>query len=362
MQNTLPPSSRSIRTRLRTLFTFIVGTYIVGVVVYFILRLLLGDRFWPLSLVNTFAYMLFCPLLILLPLALIFRMRLNALRLVPLVLVGGLWFAPYYLPKTPEPASGETLRVFTFNVWRGNVSVPESAAWIENQQFDIVFLQEVIPFHEEKTFRALAEQLPHHVAQQDGFRWSGAPNANITYSRYPILEAKTVDLQTPDTANPIRVVLDVNGQRIAVYNLHLAWPGGNSRIQIPGWINNFFLGVLLGFNDRVRNNQIAHLIEHLKAEPYPYIVAGDFNTSDQSPTYNAMADIMRDSFREAGQGWGGSWPVSSTRGLPAFLPPVIRIDYIWHSDSLRTIEAQQAPPLGSDHLALLATLALPPQP
>jgi endonuclease/exonuclease/phosphatase family metal-dependent hydrolase len=125
-------------------------------------------------------------------------------------------------------------------------------------------------------------------------------------------------------------------------------------------LNNFYARAVLGYSDKLRNAQINSLLDHLKVEPYPYIVAGDFNTSDQTPTYNLLASHLHDSFREGGTGLGASWPVSSARGLPGFIPPLIRIDYIWHSDSFQTISAQQGPPLGSDHLALTATLALLP--
>lgn len=67
---------------------------------------------------------------------------------------------------------------------------------------------------------------------------------------------------------------------------------------------------------------------------------------------------MNDSFREAGVGLGTSWPVSRMRGLPWFIPPLIRIDYIWHSDHFRAVMAQQGPERGSDHLPVLATLAM----
>lgn len=352
------PSTHKLGSAFKTLFTLIVALYIAAVACYLILRALLGDRFWPLSLVNTFAYFLFLPLLFLLPLALLLRARRNALRLVPLLLIGGLWFAPYYLPKTPAATEGHLLRVLTFNVWGGNKRMGEAMDWVNASGADVVLLQEVVPFYAQKLLPNLYERYPYHFSQEDLLRWDGSPNANITLSRYPILDMQVVDLHTPETADPLRIVLDVNGQQVAVYNVHLAWPAREPRWPIPRALYSLPLQVALGYDDRARNNQIAHLLDHLKHEPLPYIVAGDFNTSDQSPTYQALAAHMNDAFRAAGRGFGGSWPVSSARGLPGFLPPLIRIDYIWHSDHLRAVEAGQGPPLGSDHLALLATLAL----
>ncbi|MCZ2094787.1 MAG: hypothetical protein LC121_00665 [Anaerolineae bacterium] len=79
--------------------------------------------------------------------------------------------------------------------------------------------------------------------------------------------------------------------------------------------------------------------------------------SDQRPLGD-LAAVMRDSFREAGYGLGTSWPAAQAFGIPPLIPPLVRIDYIWHSDEFRTLAAAQGPYLGSDHLPLYATLAL----
>jgi vancomycin resistance protein VanJ len=349
---------RKLGSFLKTLFTLTVLLYLAALVVYLLLRTLFGDRYWWLSLVNTFAYFLFLPSLILLPLALLFRMRGNALRLAPAALIAAMWIAPYYLPRTAQPEPGVRLRALTFNVWGGNRSIDQAIAWVKDSDADIVMLQEITPRFAENALSPLFDLYPYLSSQEDDLRWRGAPNANVTFSRYPILSSEEINLEVPGTANPHRLVIDVEGQPVAVYNVHLAWPGGNPRFNPVDWADNFYTRMIIGYNDSLRNQQIAALLDYLKAETLPYIVAGDFNTSDQSPTYNRLAAQMRDSFKESGRGLGGSWPVSSARGLPSFIPPLIRIDYIWHSDAFQAVEAYQAPPLGSDHLGLVATLNL----
>jgi endonuclease/exonuclease/phosphatase family metal-dependent hydrolase len=187
--------------------------------------------------------------------------------------------------------------------------------------------------------------------QPDNTRWGG----NFTLSRYPIVTTENVDLGVADSPAPIRTVIDVNGQQIAVYTVHLMWPVDDDAITVKGLA--FYAQVAQGFDDTLRNQQIDNFLTYLKKEPYPYIIAGDFNTSDSSVTYTKLAGAMHDSFAEGGQGLGGSWPVAVARGLPAWLPPLIRIDYIWHSNGLRTIHAWQGEETGSDHIPLLAELA-----
>lgn len=321
---------------------------------YLALRGLFGDSLWWLSFINTFAYVLLLPLVILLPLALLSQTPQTLVRLLPVMAVGGVWFAPYYLPKAPAAAGGVPLRVVTANVWGNNHDLSTIEDWVRSTDADLVLLQEISPAHAQANLPGLLDAYPYQANQADLSRWG----SNTTLSRYPIVETSEVDLGVANQPELVRVVVDIQGQRIAVYNVHLAWPGGDSRVPLPARIQNPYLHMALGFNDRPRNQQIEQLLRHLQDEPYPYIVAGDFNTSDHSVIYGQIAVQMKDSFREAGNGLGKSWPVSRTRGLPGIIPPLVRIDYIWHSDAFQTLQAEIGPAIGSDHLPVLATLEL----
>lgn len=336
----------------RHLLTLTAGLYLLAMLAYLALRLLYGDRFWWLSLMNSFAHLLFLPLVPLLALVLLARARAAALSLLPLAVVGGVWFAPYFVPKLPPAAaSGDSLRVMTLNIWGNNNDHTRLAAGLRDNPADILLLQEVYTAFAWNYLPELLDIYPYQTTQTDTAGWS----SNFTLSRYPILEQTYFDFPEPGKRMPLRTVIDVNGQPVAVYNVHLAWPARRApRFGLPA--NNFYLNAAFGFDDSTRNDQIAYLIERLQTEPYPYIVAGDFNTSASSATYQRLAAIMHDSFREAGTGLGTSWPVSAARGLPALLPPLIRIDYVWHSDDFRAVEAYAGPYLGSDHLPVLATL------
>lgn len=339
----------------RRLLTWAASLYALVMVVYLVLRLVFGDGFWWLSLLNTFAHFLFLPLMPLLALVALVRSRIAALRLLPLAVIGGVWFGPYLLPKAQSSEVGITLRVLTFNVWGNNHDLRPIEAWIRESQADVVLLQEVSPAYAHSELRHLLDLYPYQSGHSDPTRWGG----NLTLSRYPIMAEEQFDLQASNAPIPQRLLLDVEGSPVAVYNVHLAWPVSDPRLPLP--VDNLYLRVLLGYDDSTRNRQITNLIEHLQNEPYPYIVAGDFNTSASSVTYQRLAAVMVDSFSEVGVGLGATWPVSASRGLPTLVPPLIRIDYIWHSHHFQTITAKRGPHLTSDHLPLLATLNLPTQ-
>lgn len=339
---------------MRRLLGFGVNIYLALLAIYLLLRGLFGDGFWWLSLLNTFAYAWFTPLAVLMPLALVLRHKQAAWRLMPVLALGGLWYAPYYLRRPVDVPAGKVISVVAANVWGHNHDLSRVENWLRTADADLAILQEISPSYTTTTLPGLLDMYPYQASAMDDHRWGG----NITLSRYPILSREYVDLGLPKATFPLRVVIDVQGQPVAVYNIHLAWPGGTPRLPLPRRLQTVYMQVLLGFDDDMRNQEIQRLLQHLETEPYPYIVAGDFNTSDQSATYGQIAVHMTDSFKAVGTGFAGSWPVSTARGLPGFLPPLIRIDYIWHSAAFRALDAHIGPAIGSDHLPVRATLTL----
>jgi vancomycin resistance protein VanJ len=106
---------RKLFRPVRVLLIGVTGSYALGLALFLVLRILFGDRFWWLSLLNSFALLGFLPLFILLPLALLSKARPIFILNVALALIGVLWFGPYYLPKAHAAPSGLALRIVTFN-------------------------------------------------------------------------------------------------------------------------------------------------------------------------------------------------------------------------------------------------------
>ncbi len=328
------------------------GLYLLFTLIYLVLRFTIQDRFWWLALVNAFAYLIFVPLPFLLLLALLARSRRAFLSLLPIILLILLWFGPRFLQKNTLTPDSTILRVMTNNVWRLNPTPEAITQLIVTAKPDIIFLQEVQLSTQGDALAPLNTDYPYQSSLIDEIRIHLYTAANITLSRYPLVISEKIDLQLANMPTIYRDVIEVNGQRIALYNVHLITPfTENPRLPIG---DNYFAKVALGYDDEARNQQIATLMAYLKTEPYPYIAAGDFNLSDLSMTYGNINGQMRDSFSEAGVGLGYSWPVSRALALPDFLPPLVRMDYIWHSDELQTLKAWQGEFVGSDHLPQFA--------
>lgn len=330
------------------------GLYLLSILIYLLLRFTLQDGLWWLGLVNTFAYIIFLPLPFLLLLALLARSRRAFLSLLPVIFLLLLWFGPRFITKNVAP-DGTILRVMTNNVWRLNPTPEVVADLITIAKPDIVFLQEVQLSTQGDALVPLQNDYPYQSSLIDEIRIHLYTAANITLSRYPFVISEKIELNVANMPNIYRDVIEVDGQRIALYNIHLITPfSENPRLPIG---DNYFAKVALGYDDEPRNQQLAALLAYLKTEPYPYIAAGDFNLSDLSMTYGSISGQMRDSFSEVGSGLGYSWPMAEALALPDFLPPLVRMDYIWHS-GLQALSAWQGAFVGSDHLPQFADFTL----
>jgi endonuclease/exonuclease/phosphatase family metal-dependent hydrolase len=287
------------------------------------------------------------------PLAILFRQRLAFFQLLPFVALGAVWLGLQYLPESQVVAADTRLKIVTFNVGGNNSRLDAAQAWLREVDANVVLLQEIPESYAQGGLSVLEDVYPYQFVQDTDTRFRG----NAVLSRYPFIKTENFDLAGDGTPSQQRVIINFGAKTTVLYNIHLSMPvTGSPRFDLSN--DNALLHMAVNFDDSSRNQQIARLLAQIETEPYPFVMAGDFNTSAQSVTYNTLASQMRDSFQEAGTGLGGNWPVAVNGELPEFFPALFRIDYIWHSDEFRAVQANVGPKLGSDHLPLVATLGI----
>ena len=321
------------------LIALLIAGYILLLIIYLAMRLLIADAPWWLALLHNFTPYYFLPLVVFALLSLLMGAKRLLVWCVLLLLIAFIWFIPPTLPKSLPQPEGNQIHMVTMNVYPHNETPEQIVAWVREIKPFIVVLQELNPNIME-TISELEDDYDYHIAQPD---W----RSRAIYSKLPIIESgevPTLELKH------LRVVIDMNGREIALYNVHLDMPA-DSQVQINA---PFLPAFVTQYNESRRNNQIEALIAHLKTEELPYIVAGDFNTSDFSPVYGTLAANMQDAYREAGTGFGFTWPAGEAEELSSDIPLLLRLDYIWHSNSIRTVSIVTGPELGSDHLPLSA--------
>jgi endonuclease/exonuclease/phosphatase family metal-dependent hydrolase len=217
---------------------------------------------------------------------------------------------------------------------------------LQETDADVVALVELSKINAARLERDFADMYPHQVLVGDGTRGKGL------LSRYPILSSEVFRIET-ERPN-IHAILDVKASPVEVYVVHPPSPDFNRAL-------NFYVP------DPANRAEVELLMARAAVDSpnTPSLLLGDFNFTDQSPTYRYIRDHgYRDAFRERGFGFGGTFRqryLYLGGGQYVWLwrdPAITRIDYIWYSPQFTPVRAFVGGKGYSDHAAVIADLRL----
>jgi endonuclease/exonuclease/phosphatase (EEP) superfamily protein YafD len=340
-----PAPQRHILLRIiQRILIVVAGVYALGLGAFLASRELLAGEWWFALLIN-FTPLYFLPLLVLIPLTLYWRARVVNVLLVALLVYAVILFGRYYLPKQVAPSAESTLvTLTTFNMSDRNEEPGVVPNWLREQDADIVLLQEAPPEWVNRGIDDLRDLYPY----QAGYILANDTNGAVILSKYPLRALH-------ESESYFRAAVVIGAQPIALYNVSLTTPV-QGKPREPIYLRNRWITAIWdmawGYDDSARNRELDVLLRDVENEPLPVIIAGDFNMSDFTPNYDLWLSRLRDSFREAGHGFGGTWPLFKQVPTPGF----VRLDYVWHNSALPATQAELGPYLGSDHLPLSVTL------
>ena len=325
----------------------LVATLAAGYALMFVVLQLAFASPWshadPLGLINTLGLWLYLPLPFVLLVAVALRTRAALLLLVPLV-----WFVVEYGSLfVPHSSSqqGLTLQVMTWNVLFENRDVAGVADAIRAEQPDIVTLQELGPALSDGLARELQAEYPYMLlAPQSNTRGLGI------LSRFPLE-------QVPPYADPTGncrcqdVWIRIGEQRIEIVNVHPSVPHISSTM-----IGRRHVPIALDTSQHERT--IGLVLDRVERRRGPLLLMGDFNMTDRQPAYQRVRGLLGDAYRDAGWGFGLTYP--NARGVGRIrLPPIIRIDYVFYSPEWSVLGAWNGARPSSDHRYLVSRLVLP---
>lgn len=223
----------------------------------------------------------------------------------------------------PEDAQDFTMmsynvRLFNLYEWLPDRGIPAKiTAFIKEQKPDILCLQE---YSKQAVGDTAFRQYKHKFI----FSKKGQTEQAI-FSKFPIIN--TGDIEFPGSANNA-VFADIKKGKdtLRVYTMHL------QSIKISPDIHEaideekgkmIFKRISAAFEKQQLQGE---MVEKHKSEcPYPMIICGDLNNSAFSYVYRSVKGKMKDSFEEAGKGFGKSY---NFKYYPA------RIDYIFTDKSI----------------------------
>lgn len=259
------------------------------------------------------------------------RLAAVAAPLVLATLGPTLW---QWRPKAAPSTRGETLTVMSVNLLNRNQTPGPILAEITAADPDVLLLQEYTPHWHRAVQAAVGSTYPHQswVIRDDSYGLA-------VYSRRPFVEPVSQTVALGDATEPqIRAVIELAGQNVTLYNLHLTLPLGLDYLAHG-------------------RREVADLLDLLMDRTGPVLIAGDFNFTEHSPQAAALARAgMTDAQSRYGVGRGATWPVNSfLRWLPG-----LRLDHIYLSEPLVCTAIRTGQGYGSDHRPVVATIAMQP--
>ncbi len=304
----------------------------IAFLVHWALRWLAGEHLFVVFVFNILIPWLALVFLPLTLIAVILGKRLLGTVLSLVFILAFYPYAPLFLPVHSNlPTTEKGIRILSFNIWRHNANYEAVVAVIKQYRPDIAILQEVSPeaigIIRSTGATIYGDGYPPKILYSENLQ-------RAVISRYDVAPANSLP-------NNKRLVQDVLVQtpytRIIIWNIKASTPLRDRSTQL---------------------SEAEFLVRHSRNLNLPLIVAGDFNATEQSASYDTLNRYLQDAFHRAGWGFGFTFPSRVRRRIGVF-GPLARIDHIFLSAHF-SVHKAKTPKIftGSDHLPVFAEISL----
>jgi endonuclease/exonuclease/phosphatase (EEP) superfamily protein YafD len=259
--------------------------------------------------------------------------------------------------ENPQQNTQSGLKIASYNVamFKRETSgfmAQDILAEMRRQKVDVLCIQEYNEVSgDKKNSESYKEYFPYMQLGR---------NDMVIFSRYPITANKTILFE--DTNNSAMWAdIDVKGTEYRVFNVHLETTGINRTLHKAGKMlaqhrevdSNRLFNAIMGnymMGMMFRSGQAITIANEKRQSDKPTILCGDFNDVPYSFVYNTVKGDMVDGFKECGAGW-----MYTYRGMKK---QPVRIDYIFHDESIKGISYYRTDLTYSDHFPVFMKIAL----
>ena len=314
-------------------------------------------KFWVMTLFG----LLYLPFLVLnLALLVIAIIRHSKMIWVPIValLPSLLLFGGHFQLGTSVPPGPDDIKIVSYNVGRFNFGGNADAcrdsifAFLHRQDADIICLQEVSSRGKESFADLFHKNFKGYDVEYYSYTGKSGSYGNVTLSRFPLKNKGKIVFER-STNMAVYGDYDLGGRTVRVYNCHfqsynisLASIGRSLRSNASETVKD--TEDKMRFSLTLRPKQVDAVIKDIRDCRLETFVAGDFNDTPMSYTYWKLSRGRRDSFKDAGKGFGATY---------SMLGPLLRIDYILSPESMRATSHKVVKLSYSDHYPVIATFA-----
>jgi len=269
------------------------------------------------------------------------------------------YIGTYYQPSIFGNDDGKKqngLRIATYNVAMfgretSGFMAQDILAEMRNQKVDVFCIQEYNEVSGDKNnSESYHDYFPYMVKGRDDM---------VIFSRYPIVKHDKLEFEESNNS-VMWADIDVNGNEYRIFNVHLETTGINRTLRKAGKLmaqnqevnSNRLLNAIYGnymMGMYFRSGQAIMVANEMRQSPNPIILCGDFNDIPYSFVYKTMLGEMVDGFKECGKGW-----MYTYRGGKK----AVRIDYIFHDQSLKGLEYYRSDLTYSDHFPVFMKIAM----
>ena len=225
--------------------------------------------------------------------------------------------------------------------------------FVQESDADIVCLQEVNLPGEYDVTKFIREHFPEYNAGYFMFVTDKGTYGNVTLSRFPITGKGRLKF---DMSSNLAIYTDLKvGEEstLRVYNCHFESYNISLMKLAKSWRRDST--IVQDTEERVkrsirrRSEQVDQVMEDIENCPVEALVAGDFNDNPMSYTYYRLMRDRKDTFVEAGKGFGATY---------SMLWPFVRIDYILYPKQFGAVSHRIPHLKYSDHDPVIAEINL----
>ena len=295
------------------------------------------------------------------------RRKSGALMIPLIALLPSIFLIGKYIQfSSGAESGGKPVKIVSYNVGRfimgrktefkeagGHKACMDSVvSFIKATDADIICLQEVDLSGEYDVAGFIKSHFPDYEAGYYMHINDEGSYGNVTLSRFPI--AGKGHIQFDKSSNhAIYTDLKINeGSKIRVYNCHFE----SYNVSIMNLIKSGGKDSTLVKDTEVklkrsiarRPEQVERVMEDIRECSLESIVAGDFNDNPMSYTYHRLMKGRKDTFVEAGKGFGATYYA---------LWPFIRIDYILYPSHFKALSNRIPRLKYSDHYPVVAEIS-----